>query len=361
KTKHLALSILHLFSRKISCHHGFSRENPNQKASVSASPGKFSCAIYILHAAKGMANDTRSGRKIKDDGNSISKGRHTGGNGVTSSSTESPDTSNLRRSSRETSSSMKNMISESSSSKKNTTSETPPLKTNVTPSPSSIRKSERIEKRTSTTAPVKRKSERLEKQSEPIPLRRSERGKGPSSSSSSGSKKSDKSLVSSELKQKKEKKEKNHNKELNKIEKSSQEYSSNCEDGSSEQVNDVRGTSSDAEQAQVECSTEENFLSPESLEYTTESRTLDDDIGLKRGQNVMHLKRKRNEVDMVSDSSAVVASKETCVSQADVNPLSPARSTGICGDKKQRYWIIQYLFGFRSLEFRSVNDLKVIK
>lgn len=152
-----------------------------------------------------------------------------------------------------------------------------------------------------------------------------------------------------------------HNKELNKIEKSSQEYSSNCEDGSSEQVNDVRGTSSDAEQAQVECSTEENFLSPESLEYTTESRTLDDDIGLKRGQNVMHLKRKRNEVDMVSDSSAVVASKETCVSQADVNPLSPARSTGICGDKKQRYWIIQYLFGFRSLEFRSVNDLKVIK
>lgn len=159
-------------------------------------------------SAKGMANDTRSGRKIKDDGNSISKGRHTGGNGVTSSSTESPDTSNLRRSSRETSSSMKNMISESSSSKKNMTSETPPLKTNVTPSPSSIRKSERIEKRTSTTAPVKRKSERLEKQSEPIPLRRSERGKGPSSSSSSGSKKSDKSLVSSELKQKKEKKEK---------------------------------------------------------------------------------------------------------------------------------------------------------
>ncbi|KAL9413159.1 hypothetical protein AB3S75_041764 [Citrus x aurantiifolia] len=332
-----------------------------------------------------MANDTRSGRKIKDDGNSISKGRHTGGNGVTSSSTESPDTSNLRRSSRETSSSMKNMISESSSSKKNTTSETPPLKTNVTPSPSSIRKSERIEKRTSTTAPVKRKSERLEKQSEPIPLRRSERGKGPSSSSSSGSKKSDKSLVSSELKQKKEKKEKSvkqltmetkevsceskkqdadrvqvqkrrinahsyrallkrnkkyiakdHNKELNKIEKSSQEYSSNCEDGSSEQVNEVRGTSSDAEQAQVECSTEENFLSPETLEYTTESRTVDDDIGLKRGQNVMHLKRKRNEVDMVSDSSAVVASKETCVSQADVNPLSPARSTGICGDKKQR-------------------------
>lgn len=148
-------------------------------------------------SAKGMANDTRSGRKIKDGENSISKGRHTSVNGVTSSSTESPDTSNLRRSSRET-----------SSSKKNMTSETPPLKKNMTPSPSSIRKSERIEKRTSTTPPVKKKSERLEKQSEPVPLRRSERGKGPSSSSSSGSKKSDKGLGSSELKPKKEKKEK---------------------------------------------------------------------------------------------------------------------------------------------------------
>lgn len=111
----------------------------------------------------------------------------------------------------------------------------------------------------------------------------------------------------------------------------------------------------------MECSAEENLPSPESIEYTMESGTLDDDIGLKRGQNVMHLKRKRNEVYIVSDASAVVASKETCVSQADVNSLSPARTTEMCGDKKQRYWIIQYLFDFISLEFSSVNDLKVIK
>ncbi|KAJ6306046.1 hypothetical protein OIU78_021387 [Salix suchowensis] len=74
----------------------------------------------------------------------------------------------------------------------------------MTPSPSSSRKSERIEKQTPPTIPpATRKSERLvEKQSLSTPSRRPERGKNQSSSSSPGSKKSGKSLGSSIAKEK---------------------------------------------------------------------------------------------------------------------------------------------------------------
>ncbi|KAJ6309369.1 hypothetical protein OIU77_015172 [Salix suchowensis] len=72
----------------------------------------------------------------------------------------------------------------------------------MTPSPSSSRKSERIEKQTPPTIPT-RKSERLaEKQSLSTPSRRPERGKNQSASSSPGSKKSGKSLGSSIAKEK---------------------------------------------------------------------------------------------------------------------------------------------------------------
>lgn len=96
-----------------------------------------------------------------------------------SSSGSAPDTSALRRSARETSS-----------------------KKSMAPSPSSTRKSERLENRTPTTPAVMRKSGRVEKQSMSSPLRRSKRGKNQSSSSSFGSKKSGKSLGSSVMKKK---------------------------------------------------------------------------------------------------------------------------------------------------------------
>ncbi|KAK9280486.1 hypothetical protein L1049_014178 [Liquidambar formosana] len=112
-----------------------------------------------------MANDTRSSRKIKDDDSNITKGRHISG--------------------------------KEASSKKE-----------MTPSPSSTRKSKRLEKRMPTTPPVKRKSERVEKQRMPSPLRRSERGKKQHSSSSSEIKRTDRSSGSSDTKRKKEKREK---------------------------------------------------------------------------------------------------------------------------------------------------------
>ncbi|KAF2285837.1 hypothetical protein GH714_008329 [Hevea brasiliensis] len=123
-----------------------------------------------------MANDTKSSRKVKDDENSNSKG--VAGKPSTSSGAETPNTSGLRRSVRET-----------------------PLKKSTSPSPPSTRKSERLEKRTPTPS-VKRNSERVEKHSTPSPLRRSERGKQQSSSSSSGSKKSNKSSSLSVTKKK---------------------------------------------------------------------------------------------------------------------------------------------------------------
>lgn len=114
-----------------------------------------------------MGNDTKACRKAKAE---ESKNNDVKGRNIASRS--STDKSGLRRSVREASS-----------------------KKNVTPSPSSTRKSERLEKQTPTAPPATRKSERLvEKQSLSSPLRRSERGKNQSSSSSSGSKKSGKKI-----------------------------------------------------------------------------------------------------------------------------------------------------------------------
>ncbi|XP_034218398.1 helicase protein MOM1-like isoform X3 [Prunus dulcis] len=131
-----------------------------------------------------MAHDTRSSRKIKDDENNNSNGRQISSKGLSTSGSGASDTSGLRRSSRETS-----------------------LKKNITLSPSSTRKSERLEKKMPETPLFKRKSERFEKKLTPSPLRRSDRAKN-HSSTSSGSKRSDKSSGSSLAKRKTEKKEK---------------------------------------------------------------------------------------------------------------------------------------------------------
>ena len=71
------------------------------------------------------------------------------------------------------------------------------------PSPSSTRKSERLEKRTLTPT-LKRKSQRIEKKGMPSLLRRSDRGKKLFGSISSGSKKSNKSSSSLGMMLKKE-------------------------------------------------------------------------------------------------------------------------------------------------------------
>lgn len=148
-----------------------------------------------------MANDARSRQAIKDDDSNNSKGRRIRTRGSTSLGVATPKSSGLRRSTRDI------------SSKKHTS-----------PSPSSTRKSGRLEKFTSTT-PVIRKSEKAEKENIQSPLRRSERAKRLSSSSSSVSKKSNRTSGSSDFKQKKEKKEKSvkrltvETKEVKKIEK----------------------------------------------------------------------------------------------------------------------------------------------
>uniref|UniRef100_A0A5B7AM86 Putative helicase protein MOM1 isoform X1 n=1 Tax=Davidia involucrata TaxID=16924 RepID=A0A5B7AM86_DAVIN len=132
-----------------------------------------------------MANDTRSSRKIKDDESNTSKKKHVNGKGSSTSGSATTDTSGLRRSARETSS-RKQMIS----------------------SPSSMRKSERLEKRRPSMPLVKKISERIDKQRMPSPLRRSDRGKKHPLLSSSGSKNSEKGSGSSDMKGKKLKREK---------------------------------------------------------------------------------------------------------------------------------------------------------
>ncbi|KAL7173695.1 hypothetical protein ACSBR2_033030 [Camellia fascicularis] len=132
-----------------------------------------------------MATDKRSSSKSKDDNESNSPRKKTiiDKDSSTSGST-TPDTTGLRRSTRET-----------------------PSRKQISSSPSTARKSEWIENRTPMTTPVKRKSEMVEKET-PSPLRRSDRGKKHLSWSSSGSKKSEGGSGSSDVKLKKLKREK---------------------------------------------------------------------------------------------------------------------------------------------------------
>lgn len=124
-------------------------------------------------AAEYMANSASSTRKTKVDGNN--NGRHVSEIGPSNSGSSVSDATALRRSARET------------------------LSKKMTPSPSSIRKSERLGKRTSLSPVVRRKSERVEKQKMPSPLRRSKRAKNHSALAFSGS------LTSKQKKLKKQK------------------------------------------------------------------------------------------------------------------------------------------------------------
>ncbi|KAL5831110.1 hypothetical protein ACOSQ4_016464 [Xanthoceras sorbifolium] len=284
-----------------------------------------------------MANDARPTRKIKDDENNNSKGRLTSGKGSTS----------------------------------------------MIPSPS--RKSERLEKRNSTT-PVQKKPVRVEKQTAPIPLRRSERSKKPSSSNSAESKKSDKSLSSPDLKRKKEKKEKKeksvkqltmetkevevsnksekrvkrrmsgraylalfkddvkatgHNEERSNasVSRSTKETLEGNVDslkhGSGTEANGLevldasdcgeiaREICDNAEQPQMKCFAQEKLQLQELLNSTMNGRTLNDDSGVESNCEDLSLKRKRTDLSIDSDASVLGANKDTCIARVDVT-LSPS-------------------------------------
>lgn len=131
-----------------------------------------------------MKKDGRPSRRGKDEETGNSKAKHGSDEGVTTSSLPASDKFGLRRSSRET---LGKKVAVHSSS--------------------SVRKSERLEKRVPTTPPEKGKPEKNEKKSTPSPLRRSDRGKS-CVSPSSVSKSSGKSSSLSPLKTRKGKKEK---------------------------------------------------------------------------------------------------------------------------------------------------------
>ncbi|XP_022152923.1 uncharacterized protein LOC111020533 isoform X3 [Momordica charantia] len=134
-----------------------------------------------------MVKDTRSSVRAKNEENNNPKGKQNGDKATTRAGSSTPDTSALRRSARETS-----------------------WKKKIVSTPSSSRKSERLEKQPPSTPCDKKKRGTIEDQDRLNLLRRSQRGKNQSSSTSSGSgsKKSDKSSGSPNIKRKKEKKEK---------------------------------------------------------------------------------------------------------------------------------------------------------
>ncbi|KAL6970929.1 hypothetical protein U1Q18_030608, partial [Sarracenia purpurea var. burkii] len=130
-----------------------------------------------------MANDTRPSRRSKDDDESTSSRKK--GKGSSSSGSPTTESSGLRRSSRET-----------------------PSRKQLSSSPSTMRKSDGLEKRTPTSTPVKTKSQIGEKQRMSSPLRRSDRGKKNPTLCYLGSKKFEKGSVSSDVKRTKLQREK---------------------------------------------------------------------------------------------------------------------------------------------------------
>lgn len=139
----------------------------------------YSIGLKSQCSAKQMANGTPSSHKAKDEEINNRRLRQVGEKEKINSRCNVSDTTGMRRSPRETSS------------------------TKTTPSPSSTRKSERLEKRTPPTPEVRKKPERVEKQNMPSLLRRSGRNMSHSFSSPSNSKSSGSS--SSKQRPKKEK------------------------------------------------------------------------------------------------------------------------------------------------------------
>ncbi|KAF5751556.1 helicase protein MOM1-like [Tripterygium wilfordii] len=131
-----------------------------------------------------MADDARSTRREKNYETDSSRGKQNSCKLEPSSVAAIVDTSGLRRSPRGT-----------------------PSKKNATPSPSSTRKSKRLEKQTPTTTLIKRKYEGVENANISSPLRRSERGRNHSLGIYSGSGKIGKSSAFSDVKQRNGKKE----------------------------------------------------------------------------------------------------------------------------------------------------------
>lgn len=269
-----------------------------------------------------MVNDSRSSSKIKDDeSNSSKKKLVTSGDGTN-------DTSSLRRSARETSSSKQ-----------------------MTPSPPSTRKSERLVKQMPVSPLIKKKSERIKKQMTFCPLRRSDRGKKHTSSSFLGSKKSDEASGSSDMKQLKGKREKSLKQLTVEVKEVSRSEDPKPACGKRKKMDarsfkallmtqrrrkaaavsdeDVVKTSDkggiieetliDAEKLLVDCSTEEQLQNPELVGSASASmaKSLDDDIELGTGDNATPAKRKRHQMVMDFDASAMDARKDVCTTSSD--------------------------------------------
>ncbi|XP_042510757.1 chromodomain-helicase-DNA-binding protein Mi-2 homolog [Macadamia integrifolia] len=353
-----------------------------------------------------MANDTRSGWKIKENDSNSSKRRLIGHEGSTTSGFATTDSSGLRRSTRETSSRNQSWSSTSI-----------------------MRKSERLEKRASANPPIKRKFERDEEQRMPGPSKKSEGSEKQRSLNSSRSKKSEKGLSSPDTKIKREKKGKqqiinargrsrnekqkpkpshvilkkkrldtcshrallssqariskgpdlglklkrknkqsqgaschiragsskedeeedecserrkeqevgefshfsckqeNHHEENHEFE--SQDKSLVSETGNSSRQSSPDGAGlkeaeDNSKGMQVECSVREDFQRSELMESISEGRSLAGDTDTGGAKKVRTLKRKRNTIDISSDTPPKEASEEICSVTADAVSSSPS-------------------------------------
>ncbi|XVE59076.1 hypothetical protein DITRI_Ditri05aG0015900 [Diplodiscus trichospermus] len=297
-----------------------------------------------------MANGTRSSRKAKDDEGNNSKASQNSGKKSVNSGAATAEPSGVRRSPRET-----------------------PSKKTMTPSSSpATRKSERLDKQTpnlnSMTPSTKRKSERIEKQKNVSPLRRSERGKIPSSSGPKGSKRSDKSPDLLDMKKKKEKKEKSMKQltmETVEVDKTDQEDGEadeakkkrmdarayralfreqpkkvdgtdhSCKDMSSDsdglQVSKnglvARGMNDNAEEA-----VQENQQTPPLVKSILHYGVLDCDISSEMVQKVMPSESKGHDMDIDSVASPMISSKDVCTSAGAATNLSSGCKRKDCSD-----------------------------
>ncbi|XP_042481589.1 helicase protein MOM1-like isoform X2 [Macadamia integrifolia] len=117
----------------------------------------------------------------------------------------------------------------------------------------------------------------------------------------------------------------------------------------------------DSSGMRVECSVREDFKGPELMESTSERRSVAAETDTGGADKIGTLKRKRNAIDLYSDTSATEASKEICSATADAVSSSPSGSKMgnfiercvVCS-KRQRVDFDSHELGFCSCNAKEV-------
>lgn len=120
----------------------------------------------------------------------------------------------------------------------------------------------------------------------------------------------------------------------------------------------AKAMSDGPERVQTDCFVNENLQTPELIDSTLKGGSLDGDSG--KCQEVIPVNnRKRKSVEMGSDTSAIIARKDTCTPIADaISSMPPARerndlveTCGTCFKRQRCLSVIHFFYGWQFAKF----------